>query len=498
MPKSAEVAGAKASPTKPQPRSAFYRVVWRWHFFAGLFVIPVVVILCLSGIVWLFRAQIDDIAYAGLRKVDPGAKSVSYEEQLSAVRNTYPKASVIAVGPPVAANRSTQFDIETADGSSLSAYVNPYTGQVLGARDNDKNIPQLMLTMHGSLLTGELFGDPGRETWGDRFIEIVTGWAIVLLITGIILWWPRGRTKPLRDAFRIRNSRKGARTFWRDLHAVTGVSFAFITLFFLITGMAWTGVWGTKFSEITADAGASYPPGYWDGKESKKVADLPNQGKAPWAMGTIPLRPSEVGADGGGHTHHHGSDPLQWNPAEAAPLDAIVGRAQQMGFDPGYVVYFPGDAKGSYNVFTAPDVEPKPQTSATDGRNAFIDQYTAKPLQDMSWSQFGPAAKAFEFGIALHEGREFGIWNQILTLIGTLAILLSCASSVVMWRKRKPKSLGAPTKPPGRKETLAVIGIVAVLGVLFPLLGITLAVALVFEFLLIRRVPALARAFGSV
>ncbi|MGD9544270.1 MAG: PepSY domain-containing protein, partial [Methylocystis sp.] len=39
--------------------AALYRMIWRWHFYAGLFCLPFVTVLALSGAVYLFKPQID-------------------------------------------------------------------------------------------------------------------------------------------------------------------------------------------------------------------------------------------------------------------------------------------------------------------------------------------------------------------------------------------------------------------------------------------------------
>ena len=36
-----------------------YRTVWRWHFYAGLFCSPFVVVLALSGSLYLFKPQVE-------------------------------------------------------------------------------------------------------------------------------------------------------------------------------------------------------------------------------------------------------------------------------------------------------------------------------------------------------------------------------------------------------------------------------------------------------
>ena len=89
---------------------------------------------------------------------------------------------------------------------------------------------------------------------------------------------------------------------------MTGVLFSFVTLFFLITGLLWTGVWGAKVSELATDAGALYPTGLYDGASSKTVADTVKNGKAAWAAGALPLADSAAptgAASSGGVSHDH-------------------------------------------------------------------------------------------------------------------------------------------------------------------------------------------------
>ncbi len=507
----------------PTPRSGFYRAVWRWHFYSGLFTIPIIVLLCLSGIVWLLRPQIDSLMYSELRNVTPTESPVSYEKQLASVTMAFPESTITSAMPPPKADRSTQFDITTKDGSSRSVFVDPASGAVLGDRDNAKSLTQIALALHGSLMTGSWLGN---EAIGDRVIEVVAGWSILLVVTGVILWWPRGRRrKTLQGVLVPRLSHRSKRTRWRDIHAITGVLFSFVTLFFLVTGMAWTGWWGPKYQDVATRLGSTYPEAITKGVSSTTVGDLPATGKAPWAASGLPVplsaepdaSRSEPGNpathkghhnDGDSHsgstepgnsaTHsqHHGGI-VRWDPADGAPLDAVVTAAQTLDFTPGYAIFFPEDESGTYTVNRGPDLDPSPNTSAFDSRVAFIDQYTARPVQQVGFADYGNMAKATDLGISIHEGREWGWISQVLALLGTCAILLSVASSLVMWRKRRPAGLGAPTRVHSRRTTAILVGTGLALGVLFPLLGITLIAVLLFDRIVIRRLPRLARAFGS-
>lgn len=488
---------ARGAELRAQPRPRLFRAVWRWHFYAGLLVIPIIVILSLSGIVYLFKPQIDSVFYGDVRNVDGRGATLSYAKQLAAVRAEVPAASVTSVAPPPNAERSTQFGVTTKTGRDWTVFVDPYTAEVLGHRDNRRYLPAIALDLHGSLLTSRFMDEKG--TWGDRLIELATSWAVVLVITGMYLWWPRGRRRTLRRALTPRLRARSARVRWRDVHAVTGVAFSFVFLFFLVTGLAWSGVWGESYKEIATKLGSSYPPGTFDGMPSKKVEDVVKGGKPAWAAGSLPVALSAAGGRPGhsGHDDHARPQTIRWDPTDGAPLDAVVARAQQMGMAPGTIITFPQDRTSSYAVSLYPDNDVEPNQNALNERFAFVDQYTAKPVGDVRFDQFGAMAKATDFGIALHEGRQFGIYSQLFALFGTLALLLSCATAIVMWRKRRPKGIGAPRRAPDRRLGAGVVAITLGLGTLFPLLGISILMLLVFDFVIVKRIAPLRRALGA-
>lgn len=58
--------GASAGAT---PSSALYRAVWRWHFYAGLLILPIMVLMAVTGGIYLFKDEINDALYPEMRKV---------------------------------------------------------------------------------------------------------------------------------------------------------------------------------------------------------------------------------------------------------------------------------------------------------------------------------------------------------------------------------------------------------------------------------------------
>ena len=204
---------ANDSPSPAEaPTNRFYRTVWRWHFYAGLFVIPFMLMLATTGIIYLFKPQLDALMYHNQMFVQPAGTMLPYTQQLEVAQTHYPDATVAKVTPSVTPNRSTEVELTTADEHTLTIFVNPYTGQVLGDRDEDHNLQSVARKLHGELMIGKI---------GDYLVELAACWGLVLLITGLYLWLPRRRFT-VWGTLLPRWWSKNRRVFWRDLHAVPG------------------------------------------------------------------------------------------------------------------------------------------------------------------------------------------------------------------------------------------------------------------------------------
>ena len=63
-----------------KPNVSFYNLAWRWHFYAGLFVAPFMILLSLTGIIYLFKPQLDSLMYSDLLTVTPAHHQLSADE----------------------------------------------------------------------------------------------------------------------------------------------------------------------------------------------------------------------------------------------------------------------------------------------------------------------------------------------------------------------------------------------------------------------------------
>ncbi|WP_137820355.1 PepSY domain-containing protein [Pseudomonas sp. 2FG] len=449
-----------------KPSMSFYNQAWRWHFYAGLLVIPFLIMLSLTGIIYLFKPQLDNLLYADLLWVPQGEQLLSADRQLARVKQAYPQAAISQYLPPLDAQHSAQF-VVTEGGRKLNLFLDPYRGTLLGSQDAVNNLQAIARALHGELLAGKV---------GDRLVELAAGWAIVLVVSGLYLWWPRGNG--LRGVFWPRLANRG-RLFWRDVHALTGFWGALLLLFMLLTGMTWTGFWGESF----ADVWNRFPAAMWNEvpKSALQARSLNTaQGQTvAWAVENTPLPTSDP------HAAHCGQAMDSAAPA-AAPigLQQILDTANAKGVMPGYSVTLPKGAEGVYSIalFAA-----DPRNDAT----LHVDQYSGKVLADVRWQDYGAVAKSVELGVVLHEGKFFGLANQLLMLAVCLLILLSSVSGLVIWWLRRPQgSLGVPPLRHDLPLWKTALAIIAVLGLAFPLVGASLLLIAVLDWLLFSRLAS--------
>ena len=433
-----------------RPTPSFYSLAWRWHFYAGLFVAPVMILLALTGIIYLFKPQLDPLLYDHLLNVNPAHHSLSADEQLSRVQATYPQGHISQYLPPINPQRSGQFVVHNG-GHELNVFINPYTGQVLGEQDAKLNLQAVARALHGELMIGTL---------GDRLVELAAGWGVVLVVSGLFLWWPRGQSAA--GILWPRLSRRG-RVLWRDLHVVTGFWGAALLLFMLISGMTWTGFWGKQY----ADLWNRFPVAMWNDVPKSDIEarslNTANRQTVPWAMENTPMPVSGAHAEHMAHAAHT-SGPA----APGITLQAVVDTATARQVEAGYSITLPTTATG---VFTIAVFADDPRNDAT----LHVDQYTGTVLADVRWQHYSNVARATEMGVMLHEGKLFGPLNQIVMLLVCLMILLSSVSGLVIWWKRRPQGgLGVPPLRHDLPTWKAGVAIMLALAIAFPLVGASL------------------------
>lgn len=472
-------AAAHATPTLRLPASApesmLYRRVWRWHFYAGLICLPFLAMMALTGALYLYKEPIESLVYRSLYTVPPPAGPLQDAQSLVARARATQAGEPVRFIPPARPGRSAEVGIRTPDGV-VSVYLDPATGRVLGQLRDDRKLTALTKQIHSLAIAGPL---------GNHWIEVVAGWSIVLVVSGVFLWWPRARAK--RDGggvYRLRG-RPAQRTWWRDLHAVTGVFAAAAILFLAVTGMPWSAFWGQQFGRLTAEWGVGLPRHLF-GPAPSSAPPLASLGDAGWTLSRSPL-PSSTSAPAAphdGHDGHAAGAPVAAHgdaPAPSIGLNEALRRFEQLGLPRGTPVNLPTGPLGVYTARLFPD-------DVRAQRVVHLDRYTGAVLADVGYAHYGVAGRAIEWGINLHTGVQFGTVNRLVMLAGCLAIVLLAVSAVVMWWKRRPRGqLAAPPRKPGDRAALGALTVAALLGVVYPLLGASMLAALCIDAAVPRR-----------
>lgn len=441
--------------------SSLYRAVWRWHFVAGLLVLPVLVLLAVTGGLYLFKPELDHLLYRPL--VDVQARTAPRVSAATLVENVERGlgGKVLQLTLSERADESVRLLVREHSGQALSAFADPYDGRLLGAIHYG-GIMQVVRKLHSL----QLFG-----FWASSIVEIAAGWAIVLVGTGVFLWWPRGRGG---GVLRVRG-RPAQRMFWRDLHAVTGAFTAVVILFLAVTGMPWSMFWGDHVQNWVAAANLYEPPppvkvtpGWMLAMDMPGMSmpgmDMPADDvkpDRPWALEKAPVPESTLTSD--------------TTAPDGASLDRALAQFERMGLRRPFTVTLPEGLKGAFVGDYRPD-------RVEDSRTIYLDQYTAKALGDVGFPQWGVGAKAIEWGIAVHQGQEYGGVNRYVMLLGCIAIVVLAVTSVTMWWKRRPaRTLGMPPRPLDPKAERGLLTILILVGLLYPLVGLTLILALLAE-----------------
>jgi uncharacterized iron-regulated membrane protein len=237
-------------------------------------------------------------------------------------------------------------------------------------------------------------------------------------------------------------------------------SSASFIVFLAITGMPWSNIWGGKVNEWANGNNFGYPAGV---RVAVPMSDEHLNHIAPtsWSLEQAQVPES--------HHAHAGSQPIG--------LDAAVAEFDKMGLHRGYAVNIPAAPNGVFTGSVYPD-------DLSQQRVVHLDQYSGKPLIDMSYADYGPLGKWLEFGINVHLGQQFGLANQLFLLVVCMAIVLLAVSAGIMWWKRRPAgSLGVPPLPSDKRVFRGLIAILVVGGILFPLVGVSLIVMLALDWL---------------
>lgn len=440
-----------------------YNTIWRWHFYAGLFCIPFVLWLAVTGSIYLFRPQIEaliDRPYTQLAITGPRASAAAQAE--SAVR-AVPGSVLHRYQLPDRPDDAVQVIVGRGK-AETRVYVHPQTLAVLKTVDEDDRLMRVIFRLHGELLMGNK---------GSYLVELAASWAIVMILSGLFLWWPRGGGLAGVLYPRLRS---GGRRFWRDLHGVTGFWVSFFALFLLLSGLPWAKSWGSYLKTVRTVAEGQVVKQDWSVSHSDEL-----KARAAIDAGTRAMADDHA---------EHGRMTMPHPATSDVPLDRLVATVQPLNLAPPVLIAPPAGAGQPWTAKSDAANRPLRTDLTLDGRTGVI-------LSRKDFAQRSLIDRIVGYGVAAHEGQLFGLANQLVSLVTALGLILLSISSVVLWWRRRPLGvLGAPQALARPAVSIGFVALLVALGLFLPLLGISMLAVLLAERVVGRLLPGTSKWLG--
>lgn len=420
--------------------SRLYRLVWRWHFYAGIFCIPFILALSISGAIYLFKPQIDIWVERPLYSTQTDTARHSPSEIIYAALEALPESKFLSLRLPKTDREAVVVNVIDR-GKRTLVYVDAYNLQPLKIIGHRDQFIREVRNFHGELLAGDI---------GSILVELAGSWAIVLIITGLYLWWPRSGMLLAGTLYpRVRQQRS---VFWRDMHAVIGAWLSVALLFLLISGLPWSTVWGGAFKEIRKSIG---------GFSSQEWTLTASEESLRWTRSAV----SDV---------------------NLTPEILVTARALNFA-SPAELAVFDSDR---WQLTSNHQNRALRATALLDGETGEVQNVTyfsERPLID----------RVIGIGISIHEGHYFGWANQLLGLIVSLgAVGLSVTGSILWWRRKPLHRLGAPKPVPDMRMGRVVGGILLGLALFLPLLAFSIIILLLLEWMVFSRLKSISEWLG--
>lgn len=357
------------------------------HRWVGIVSAVFIIILAVTGCVLIFENSIDRALHSDTAYVTPGAKPLPTDVIVARVAAAFPGTNVTRVG--FADNPS--FAWSTSLSNKLTAFVDPYTGRVLGARNTQQGFTYSVHMLHTRYLAGAT---------GELFVGWLTVITLLISISGLYLWWPRKIVAV------------GRYSSWRrtnfDLHNALGLWASALMIVISLTGLIiafekTTDAWILKLGAATPSK-----PATLKSTPTAGVARIPIDEAVAIAKATLP----------------------------GVFVSGVNVPAK------------PGDIYAAFAKF------PEDRTPAGRS-HVFIDQFSGKVLAVDNTRTAPIGTRILNMKRALHTGDIYGATSQTLYFLGSLALAGQVVTGVLVWwkPKRKPASAAARSTAPSTART---------------------------------------------
>ncbi|HYK76482.1 MAG TPA: PepSY-associated TM helix domain-containing protein, partial [Daejeonella sp.] len=282
-------------------------------------------------------------------------------------------------------------EAKSAEGSKKTAFVNPYTGEIIELYSYRETFFYKAFALHRWLLGG-------NDSIGKLIVGISTLMFLFILITGLILWWPKTR-KMVSQRLKIKWDGNWKRLN-HDFHIVLGFYTSIFLFIFAFTGLAWSFQWFNKGIYVVTKS------------EMKPPAEPPLS------------------------TYNPDKKSLSYEEV----LQAAMTQVQEASF------YNISAAKDSAGVFTLNILPAQAPEMATD--TYYLDQYSGEIIGSLKFSEKNLGQRVRATFKPVHTGSIFGVCSKVIAFITCLLGVTFPITGYIMWINRinKKKSIPANKK----------------------------------------------------
>jgi uncharacterized iron-regulated membrane protein len=374
------------------------KIIRQLHLWLGLSSGLVVFIISVTGCLYAFKTEIEDLTQP-YRYVQTEARPTLVPSAMKAIGNRIlPGKNLHSVTYRKNGRAAILTFYHDQPAYYYLAFVNPYSGEVLAVRDMSRDFFYQVLQGHYYLWLPPTVGQPIAATATLLFV--------VMLISGLILWWPKNKAAR-QQRFSVKWQAPWRRRNY-DLHAVAGFYVTGIAALLALTGLVWGFQWFAR-SVYWASSGGKSLPAYYE-----PASVLPSE--------TDPARTPVI-------------DQLWFQTNVSRPADEVVE------------VHFPETATASIAITTNPD-------AATFWQNdtRYYDQYSRKELPvshvfgrfDTSTSV---ANKIARLNYDVHVGAIMGLPGKVIAFLASLISASLPVTGFLIWwgrrKKNKPRAQNA-------------------------------------------------------
>ena len=449
-------------------RAAWGNLLRRLHFYVGLFVGPFIFFAALTGTLYVATPQLENALYRHALHADSMGEPQPLAEQIAVAEKTVGSdLRLHAVRPGLVEGETTRVmfaDPKLGPSENRAIFIDPVSLTVLGdltvyGTSGILPLRQTIDYLHTSLMLGDI---------GRLYSELAASWMWVAALGGIALWC---YTRPKR---RINNRFQNR----RRVHVTLGWSLLGGMLLFSATGLTWSQWAGGNVDKLRAEMNWLTPQ-----------------------VNTTLSGQHEVVDEHAEHRSHHGGMVMPEMAMDLTQFDGVLSAARNAGIDAGKLEIRP--AKTRDRAWTVTEID---RSWPTQVDAVAVDPHTMQVLDRTRFEDFPLMAKLTRWGVDFHMGILFGLANQLLLIAFGVALCVLIIWGYRMWWMRRPATSAANPVQTLCQSWLALplwgrgvtFLISLLLGLALPVMGVSLAVFIVIDWLRWRAVSGVSLAGTSV